>query len=105
MIATDFMNALAGYLKVPVLRRSERLSWASCDRRARLPGPPRPTCLTLPFAVLEAFAPPRLPVFLALSHARVAREQSLGFQGGPQMGAPCQQSPRKTGAAPPRLAI
>ncbi len=40
--------------------------------------------MRLTFRVLEAFARARLAVLLALLHARIAREQALGFQRRPQ---------------------
>ena len=47
--------------------------------------------MRLPLAVLEAFARARLTVLLALSHARIARQQAFGFQRGPQIGVHGQQ--------------
>src|SRR2546426_786885 len=49
-----------------------------------------------PLAVLEPFARARLAVFLALFHARIARQQPFGLQRRPQVGVHRQQCPRDT---------
>ncbi len=43
------------------------------------------TIAELAFAVLEPFAGPRLAIFLALTHTRIAGEQAFGFQDRAQV--------------------
>src|ERR1019366_7283336 len=45
------------------------------------------------FRELETFARARLAVFLALFHARIAREEALGLQRPPQVRVELQQRP------------
>src|SRR5438270_13460121 len=50
----------------------------------------------LALAVLEAFASPGLAVFLALTHTRVAGEETFRFERGTQVRIRRDQSARKT---------